>query len=69
MATGMTTTLQAKAQKRFRLMVRSVRRERPYRVGRGPQVTGDQGEVRGLYGDVGPGANGQTEVGLGQGRR
>ena len=38
----------------------------PDRVGRGPQVAADQGQVAGLDGDVGAGAHGQPEVGLGE---
>ena len=39
----------------------------PDRVGRDAQVAAHQGEVAGLDGDVGAGAHGQAEVGLGEG--
>ena len=51
-------------------MVARVRAGQPDRVGDRAQITADQGEVGGLDGDVGAGAHGQAEVGLGQrGRR
>ena len=48
-------------------MVPRVRRDEPDGVGGGPQVAAHQGEVAGLDGDVGAGAHGDAEVGLGQG--
>src|SRR5699024_127521 len=39
----------------------------PDGVDRGPQVAAHEGDVGGLDGDVGAGAHGQAEVGLGEG--
>ena len=48
------------------MIVRSVARLRPDRVGGGAQVAGDEREVGGLDRDVGAGADREAEVGLGE---
>ena len=51
-----------------RIVVSVLRREGDG-VGRGAEVAGHEGEVAGLDGDVGAGADGDAEVGLGEGGR
>ena len=48
-------------------MVRRVRSGQPDGVGGDAQVAVDEGEVAGFDGDVGAGAHGDAEVGLGEG--
>ena len=63
-ASGIAATLYANAQKRFPLIVRSVRPGEPDRVDRGAQVARHEREVGGLDRDVGAGADREPEVGL-----
>ena len=50
-------------------MVESVARERSIAVGHAPKASADEGDVGGLDRDVGAGADGDADVGLGQRRR